>query len=209
MHAFLLTGTIEGKIDFEIEKLTKNLKAKKIDYPISKIEDVRNLGNFIRLSFDVPTLIVCKNIDVASEETLNAFLKNLEEPQENIYFVLTAKSTKRVLPTIVSRCQIIKTVGDGSSMVHEDIKNLSDFFNMDTGNKFTYIDKIKSREDALKFIENTAFFLHSMLGKNTVKYSNLANNLETALKTYSRLKANGNVNLQLSNLAINFKEEYA
>ena len=91
------------------DNLAKKLHAKILEFPLSKIDDVRSLNNLIRLSFDEPTLVVSENIHEATEEALNAFLKNLEEPQENIYFVLTAPSTRKVLPTIVSRCEIVKS----------------------------------------------------------------------------------------------------
>ena len=107
MHAYLLISQ-NSNLKPQIDDLAKKLHAKIMDFPLVKIEDVRNLNNLIRLSFAEPTLIVSENIHEAGEEALNAFLKNLEEPQENIYFVLTAPSVRKVLPTIVSRCQIVK-----------------------------------------------------------------------------------------------------
>lgn len=41
-------------------------------------------------------------------ESANAFLKTLEEPPAFVYFLLIASSVDRVLPTIVSRCQLIR-----------------------------------------------------------------------------------------------------
>src|SRR3989344_8472809 len=102
MHAFLLIGNSGW------EDLAKKLNAKIMPFPIQKIDDVRSLNSLIRLTFNEPTLVVCENIHEATEEALNAFLKNLEEPQTNIYFGLTAPSVRKVLATIVSRCQIIK-----------------------------------------------------------------------------------------------------
>ena len=85
---------------------------------------------------------------------------------------------------------------------------------MTTGEKLAYIDKIKDREKAIEFAENTANFLHSELHKNEiseachqmVKYSVQAQNLEGVTKTLSRLKANGNVSLQLTNMLVEMKD---
>ena len=107
MHAFLIIGTSEP--EETISGLADKLHTKTMEFPLLKIEDARNLNSLLRLSFDEPTLIVVPNIHEATEEAVNAFLKNLEEPQENVFFALTAPSLKKVLPTIVSRCQIIKS----------------------------------------------------------------------------------------------------
>lgn len=54
------------------------------------------------------TVIVLTEIDTMRKESANAFLKLLEEPSENMLFILTASKTDQLLPTIVSRCQQIR-----------------------------------------------------------------------------------------------------
>jgi len=201
MHAYLLISQ-NSNIDSDIDKLAKKLNAKVVEFPLLKIDDVRNLNNLIRLSFDKPTLIVCKNIHEAGEEALNAFLKNLEEPQENLYFALTAPSVRKVLPTIVSRCQIVRILNDSQSTA--DSGEVEKFLKLGVGEKLSYIDKIKDRGSAIEFAENMVNFMHRSLHKNEVKYGARAENIRLAVKTLSGLKANGNVNLQLSNFAINY-----
>ncbi len=197
MHAFLLIGN-----NNDPASLAKKLGAKILEFPLAKIEDVRNLNNLIRLSFDEPSLIVSENIHEATEEALNALLKNLEEPQDNIYFALTAPSVRKVLPTIVSRCQIIKITNDKLQITNEEVEK---FLSMKIGEKLGFVDKIKDRQKAIELAENTVLFLHSKLHENEVKYSITAKNIEAAEGTLSRLKRNGNVNLQLANFAINLK----
>src|SRR4030065_2729676 len=97
MHAYLLVGQDNSNLKNKISNLAKKLHAKIMEFPLSKIDDTRSLNNLIRLSFSEPTLIVCSNIHEAGDEALNALLKNLEEPQENIYFDLTAPSARSVL----------------------------------------------------------------------------------------------------------------
>jgi DNA polymerase III delta prime subunit len=203
MHAFLLVGP--GDFQQKISSLAKNLKAKVMEYPLQKIEDARNLNSLVRLSFDEPTLILIPGIHEATEETLNAFLKNLEEPQDNVYFALTAPSTRKVLPTIVSRCQIIRISnysGVAGKQIDEEIEK---FLALTTGEKLNYIDKIKDREKAIILAENTVNLLHGKLHSDQVKYGVMAKNIEAATKTLTGLRANGNVNLQLTNMVINLK----
>jgi len=200
MHAYLLVGQEITNFQLPISNLAEKLGAKIMEYPLQKIDDVRSLNNLIRLEFSEPTLIVCKNIHEAGEEALNAFLKNLEEPQENIYFALTAPSIRKVLPTIVSRCQIVRI-----SNLKFKISNYGDaekFIKMTPGQKLAYIDKIKLRDDAVILAESLVNFLHSQLHLSGVKYDMKVKDIEVAQKTLNNLKANGNVSLQLTNLVV-------
>lgn len=203
MHAYLLVGRESLNNQTSITKLASDLRAKIMEFPLVKIEDVRNLNNFIRLEFSEPTLIVCQDIQKLGDEASNAFLKNLEEPQDNIYFLLTTPSIRKVLPTIVSRCQIIKAANKHDLTTNGE--EIATFLGITKGKKLSYIDKIKDRGEAIKFAENMVNFMHGSLHKNTLEYSTSGKNLELILKTLSRLNANGNVNLQLSNLVINLK----
>ncbi len=193
MHAFLIIGNNPTSLKLRgASELARKLKAKILEFPLKKIEDARNLNNLIRLSITEPTLIVSENIHEATTETLNAFLKNLEEPQENLYFALTSPTARKVLPTIVSRCQIIKVRGEKLEVKNEDVE---EFLAMKTGQRLAFFDKIKDRNEAIESIESLIFYLHE---------KKEFTNMELLLKTLTGLKANGNVNLQMSNLVINY-----
>ena len=200
MHAFLIVGANEESVDLEINNLSKKLHAKIMEFPLIKIDDVRSLNNLIRLSFDTPTLIVCKDIEEAGEEALNAFLKNLEEPQENIYFALTAPSTRKVLPTIVSRCEVLRTINNQPSTINHG--EFEEFMKLTTGQKLAQVDKIKDRAKAIELVENILMFLHNKLHTGSSDYPRIAKDIEIASQTLNNLKANGNVSLQLTNLVI-------
>ena len=47
------------------------------------------------------------NFDAANPQSQNAFLKTLEEPPGNAVMLLTAERTDDLLPTIVSRCEVV------------------------------------------------------------------------------------------------------
>lgn len=52
-------------------------------------------------------LYIVQNADMLFDASANALLKTIEEPPATTVFVLLARSLQNVLPTIVSRCQII------------------------------------------------------------------------------------------------------
>ena len=206
MHAFLIVGNNKEALKIKSKQLAKKLSAKILEYPLIKIEDVRNLNNFLRLTVTEPTLIVSNNIEEAGIEALNAFLKNLEEPQENLYFALTTSSIQKVLPTIVSRCQVIR-VTEVKRINNEKLKINSEdsgkFLEMTTGQRFKEIDKIKDRGVALAFVSDIIDTHHCLLHEGNNDLVKIANNLVVEIKTFNNLKSNGNVGLQLTNMVVN------
>lgn len=172
MHAFLLKNI--DPIDFANKQ-----NAKIIPFTLQKIEDAKNLKKIIKFSFSQKTAIIIEDIDNATNETLNAFLKNLEEPNENLIYVLTAKNLQTVLPTIVSRCEIIKSRSAIKPLII--VRNYKDALN------------IKDRNEAIKFIEDLIFIDHK---------AKVFKNMENYLYTLKNIKLNGNVSLQLTNLVV-------
>ena len=77
-----------------------NLDKKNID-----IEQIREL--IIQLnksSFNnKPRFVLIDNIEYLNLNSVNALLKTLEEPNENIFFILI-NSNKKIIPTLLSRC---------------------------------------------------------------------------------------------------------
>ena len=73
------------------------------------IDQVRNLRKDIRVSTNKTRFIVIEMFDSATAEAQNAMLKMLEESSNSNQFVLLIQNLEFVLPTIRSRCKIIKT----------------------------------------------------------------------------------------------------
>ena len=59
---------------------------------------------FTSISDNNKQFYIIKSIDKASASVLNALLKFLEEPYDNVYAIFTTANINKVLPTIVSRC---------------------------------------------------------------------------------------------------------
>ncbi len=201
MHAFLLIGSNQQELDIKVEKLIKKLKVKRFEYPLIKIKDVRELNSFTKFSINTPTGILIKDVDTASTEALNAFLKNLEEPQKNISYILTATSIDSLSPTIVSRCQIIKVKGK-KELGNKNKKEVSAFAKKNKVGQLQKISRIWNRQEAILFIENYILHIHSLLLATTNGHHSFGKNIRCANQTLSNLKANGNVQLQLTNFVL-------
>ena len=50
---------------------------------------------------------IINQVENMTAESVNALLKFLEEPNDNIYAILTTQNILKVLPTIISRCQVV------------------------------------------------------------------------------------------------------
>lgn len=52
-------------------------------------------------------IYILDRVDLMGTSPANAFLKTLEEPPENVVLILLGRTRESVLPTIVSRCQVV------------------------------------------------------------------------------------------------------
>jgi DNA polymerase III delta prime subunit len=197
MHAYLIVGDKKG-IERQIESLTNKYLA----FSVKKIEDARNLINFVRLSSGKEEFILLENIDEATPEASNSLLKTLEEPRENIKFILTAKSPSLVLPTILSRCTVIRTNTIRTPGVNEDI---GIFFRGDIRTKTQIIDGEKDRQDAKLFLEDALLVLKTKLEKSP-ENPKLLKVIKLTNQTLVNILANCNPFIQLNAFAINVTE---
>ena len=62
-------------------------------------------------------VIVIDDIDDLNDESANCFLKTLEEPPPGALLILIGTSPARQLPTILSRCQVVRFAPLGESLV--------------------------------------------------------------------------------------------
>ena len=73
--------------------------------------------------------IIIRPAEALGDEAANAFLKNLEEPQENVHFILITDEPSRLLPTVLSRSVVYflrKSLGpDNESIADNNVKALA------------------------------------------------------------------------------------
>lgn len=197
MHALLLVGTNKKDIEEKIKKEAKDRNSRVIYYPSQKISDIKEIASFTKLSRRKPVIIVCEGVNTASLEALNAFLKILEDPGENISFALTAENTSQVLPTIVSRCRVIK-IGN-KDLSEKTSSKVRGFLKSPPQKKVHMLEKIKTREQALSLVQSTMSYAHTGLKENPKINSQI---LKECQLTLDRLKSNANVKLQILNFGM-------
>ncbi len=72
------------------------------------VEDIRNLIEQVRIPPQVGkySIYIIDEVHMLSQSAFNAFLKTLEEPPSYAVFILATTEKHKILPTILSRCQV-------------------------------------------------------------------------------------------------------
>lgn len=74
----------------------------------NSVEEIRQLIEQVRIPPQVGKykVFIIDEVHMLSTAAFNAFLKTLEEPPQHVIFILATTEKHKILPTILSRCQI-------------------------------------------------------------------------------------------------------
>ena len=84
----------------------------------NSVDDIRSLTDQVRIPPQTGQykVYIIDEVHMLSQAAFNAFLKTLEEPPKHAIFILATTEKHKIIPTILSRCQIFDfkriTVGD-------------------------------------------------------------------------------------------------
>jgi len=112
----------------------------------NKVEDIRSLNDQVRIPPQIGkySIYIIDEVHMLTSSAFNAFLKTLEEPPSHAIFILATTEKHKIIPTILSRCQIF----DFNRISIEDIVS-----------RLTYVAKnegIIAAEEALHIIGQKA-----------------------------------------------------
>jgi DNA polymerase III subunit gamma/tau len=105
----------------------------------NSVEDIRSLIDQVRIPPQTGRfkVYIIDEVHMLSSAAFNAFLKTLEEPPAHAIFILATTEKHKIIPTILSRCQIF----DFKRITVEDIKEQLQFVAQAEG--------IQAEDDAL------------------------------------------------------------
>lgn len=74
----------------------------------NSVDDIRNLIDQVRIPPQIGrySVYIIDEVHMLSVQAFNAFLKTLEEPPAHAVFILATTEKHKIIPTILSRCQI-------------------------------------------------------------------------------------------------------
>ncbi|KXK23309.1 MAG: DNA polymerase III subunit gamma/tau [Bacteroidetes bacterium OLB12] len=142
------------------------------------VDDIRNLTEQVRYppQFGKFKVYIIDEVHMLTTQAFNAFLKTLEEPPPYAIFILATTEKHKVIPTILSRCQIFDFNRIQVSDISRQLKKVADR------------EKIKVEEEALHLIAQKADgalrdalsifdLMVTFSSGNEVTFKNVLNNL--------------------------------
>ncbi len=79
-------------------------------------------------------VVIIHTLEQLTIPASNALLKILEEPQQNIKFILISNNIEKILPTIKSRCMVMHINGPSQIQGLEHIKQNNNLYNQEVAN---------------------------------------------------------------------------
>ena len=174
------------------------------------IKNTKELQNWAQLKpFSAKGKIgVIFEAQLLTQEAQNSMLKLLEEPPEQTILILVTDNYKRLLPTIISRCELIELGGERK--INKEKKGKYDnFISLGIIDKFLIVDMILNIKDKPKQKEEIDVFLRSLLEFyrkqlfHNIDRQNAMRNIEFIQQTNVKLSKNTSKRLVLEDLVIN------
>ncbi len=112
----------------------------------NSVDDIRKLNEQVRIPPQVGKYkaYIIDEVHMLSTAAFNAFLKTLEEPPKHVIFILATTEKHKIIPTILSRCQIF-------DFKRITIKDARDYLA-----KIAKKEDVKAEEEALQLIAQKA-----------------------------------------------------
>lgn len=211
MHSFIISSKNKNLALEEINKIYKERKIDKFD--VNFLESEKQIGipdirNFQKNAYLKPfkskeKLLVLLAINGITTEAQNALLKILEEPPLNTIIIMAVESTELILPTVLSRCEIIELKEKKEINEKENLILLESIKKAGIGERLKIAEKLSKDKENILFILDE---LIQMLRKNLINDPNEENikKIKAFQKTYTIIKStNVNQRLAIENLLLN------
>tara|TARA_R110002020_G_scaffold9874_19_gene38476 strand:+ start:2743 stop:4560 length:1818 start_codon:yes stop_codon:yes gene_type:complete len=177
----------------------------------NSVDDIRNLIDQVRIPPQVGKykVYIIDEVHMLSSAAFNAFLKTLEEPPKHAIFILATTEKHKIIPTILSRCQIFDFRRIGVRDIKEHLAEVAKAENIDAEDDALHIIAQKADgalRDALSIFDRVVSFAGKNLTReavtenlNVLDYTwyfqitdlLLENNIPQVLVTYNDILSKG------------------
>ena len=172
----------------------------------NSVEDIRNLIDQVRIPPQVGkySIYIIDEVHMLSNQAFNAFLKTLEEPPAHAFFILATTEKHKIIPTILSRCQIF----DFNRIRIEDTIQYLEYISKTEGVKYE-VDALNmiaqkadgGMRDALSIYDQIVSF-----SGDNITYQNVIENLNILDYEYYFRMVDAFLEKNLSNALLLFNE---
>ena len=141
------------------------------------VDDIRNLIDQVRIPPQTGNykVYIIDEVHMLSGQAFNAFLKTLEEPPKYAIFILATTEKHKVIPTILSRCQIydFKKISSSDIKTHLEFIANKENISFDDESLFLIANKCDGAlRDALSIFDRLVNFTDGNITKD-LAYKNL------------------------------------
>ncbi|MFC4263384.1 DNA polymerase III subunit gamma/tau [Ferruginibacter yonginensis] len=145
----------------------------------NSVDDIRSLVDQVRFAPQAGEykVYIVDEVHMLSQAAFNAFLKTLEEPPPFAIFILATTEKHKILPTILSRCQIFDFKRITTNDTVEHLKEICDKEHITAENAALHIIAQKSEgcmRDSLSILDKIVSFTGGQLNySNTLEHLNI------------------------------------
>jgi len=145
----------------------------------NSVDDIRTLVEQVRFAPQAGKykVYIVDEVHMLSTSAFNAFLKTLEEPPPYAIFILATTEKHKILPTILSRCQIFEFKRITNNDTVEHLQEICDKEDIKADKTALHIIAQKSEgcmRDALSILDKIVSFTNGELTyKNTLEHLNI------------------------------------
>ena len=145
----------------------------------NSVEDIRNLTEQVRFAPQAGKykVYIIDEVHMLSTSAFNAFLKTLEEPPPYAIFILATTEKHKILPTILSRCQIFDFKRITAQDTVEHLQEICEKEEIKAERAGLHVIAQKSEgcmRDALSILDKIASFTnHEITYANTLEHLNI------------------------------------
>ncbi len=139
----------------------------------NSVDDIRNLTDQVRIPPQTGKykVYIIDEVHMLSPAAFNAFLKTLEEPPVHAVFILATTEKHKIIPTILSRCQIFDFKRIGVLDTKNYLKTICELENIIAEDDTLYIIAQKAdgaMRDALSIFDRVVSFSGNNLTRESV-----------------------------------------
>ncbi|HUQ85432.1 MAG TPA: AAA family ATPase [Candidatus Limnocylindrales bacterium] len=170
---YIKSFVVEEKIDtYDLTFLGKELSKNQNSIGIDEIKNLQ-VKIFLKPIKSEKKAIIIDDAESLTIEAQNALLKALEEPPQHTIMILSTNNIDALLPTILSRCQIVKISNTPSALTEQEKKEIETFLSMlpntKIGDRLKLAEELgKDKDKAIERITKIVLVLReNMLKKGT------------------------------------------
>lgn len=180
----------------KVEADGQNIKIEAVRRAISEVNLTKRLAKKV---------LIVVGAEKMTLQAANCFLKTLEEPPEDSVFILLSEDLNAVLPTITSRCRVVRGDRAQALVAGEYSMAIEDLFNRNYVDCIAFFDRIHGEVATVQvFLSDLLIDVRKRMVAGKIPSERAALIMDRTANCSRLIAANVNSRLALENLMLEF-----